>query len=180
MSGGYLLSEDISLVILCYNSRDYVGPCLESVARSTCVPSDIVIVDNASADNSMREATDTAARLGIRVTPVALADNRGCAGGNNAGWHASRNPLVVFLNPDTTVQPGFFTAITQPLRCDARIGIVGAKIYYPDSRRLQHAGGYIRPNAMTRHYGVWQEDTGQFDLPRETDYVTGAGFAARR
>jgi GT2 family glycosyltransferase len=63
---------------------------------------------------------------------------------------------------------------------DETIGVTGAKIYYPGTRTLQHAGGIVHPNGMTNHYGAGEEDSGQHDTPRECTYVTGAGFAVRR
>lgn len=170
----------VSLVILLYNSAEFVGACLESVAASDYQPLEVVVVDNASHDGSLQIARETAQKIGLKIEPVGLDPNRGCAGGNNAGWRASHGEIVVFLNPDTRVTPSFIHELIAPLTSDGSIGITGAKIFYPDSRILQHAGGILYPNAMSDHYGVGQEDRGQFDTPKDVDYVTGAGFAIRR
>ncbi|MCX7718575.1 MAG: glycosyltransferase family 2 protein [Candidatus Sumerlaeaceae bacterium] len=169
-----------SVVVLTYNSAPFIGPCLGSLAQLTGGPTEIIVVDNDSVDGSPDAARKAAqaARLDIRL--IELRPNRGCAGGNNAGWRAARGEFIVFLNPDTEVTPTFVDALIAPMRSDASIGITGAKIYYPGTRTLQHAGGIIHPNAMTNHYGAGEEDTGQYDTPRDCAYVTGAGFAVRR
>jgi len=170
----------VSVVILSYKSADYIGPCLRSIATTVYPNLEVVVADNASADGSVEAARAAAQELGMEINLLALTDNRGCAGGNNAGWRASRGEIIVFLNPDTTVTPSFVREVTAPLIADPSIAITGAKIYWPDTRRLQHAGGILYPNAMSDHHGAGQEDTGQFDVQREVDYVTGAGFAIRR
>lgn len=111
---------------------------------------------------------------------LSLKTNLGCAGGNNAGWRNSSGQIVVFLNPDTEVTPQCIEQLVLPLIGDTTIGITGAKMYYPNSRTLQHAGGIIHPNGMTGHFGIGEEDLGQCDTPRDVDYVTGAGFAITR
>ncbi len=169
-----------SIVILSYNSASYLGPCLHSVARLAPPPAEIIVVDNASQDDSVKVAQVVAAELGLEICMIPLAGNLGCAGGNNVGWRATRGDIVIFLNPDTEVSLSFVGEVAAAFATDERIGIVGAKIFYPNSNRLQHAGAIIHPNGQTNHFGAGETDNGQFDEPRECDYVTGAGFAVRR
>ena len=170
----------VSVIILTYGSEKHIAPCLRGVAASTWQPLEVVVADNASADASIAIAQKTADDVGILIKVVPLQVNLGCAGGNNAGWWASRGEVLVFLNPDTEITPSFIEELVRPLLDDRSIGITGAKMYYPNSCILQHAGGIIYPNGMTGHHGIGREDTGDFDTPREVDYVTGAGFAMRR
>lgn len=170
----------VSIVILCYHSERFIGPCLRSMSSLEYRPIEIIVADNASGDSSLRVAGETAHETGLEISLLALEANRGCAGGNNAGWRASHGEIVIFLNPDTEVTPTFVTELAASLLANPNAGIAGAKIYYPGTRMLQHAGGIIYPNAMTDHFGAKQEDRGEFDELREVSYVTGAGFAVRR
>jgi GT2 family glycosyltransferase len=170
----------VSIVILSYNSRGFIGPCLRSVAALEWAPIEVVIPDNASSDDSPRIAREAAEAERMDVSVIPLPENLGCAGGNNAGWRATRGRFVVFLNPDTEVTPAFVTELVRPMLADPAIAVTGAKIFYPGGRTLQHAGAFMYPNGMTDHYGAGCEDTGEFDTPRDVDYVTGAGFAIRR
>lgn len=174
------LRPHISVVVLAYNSAEFLRPCLESLALATGGRHQIVIVDNASRDATLTVAKAAIADLPIDALLVPLSGNRGCAGGNNAGWRAASGDFIVFLNPDTEIEPACIEQLIEPMLHDSRIGITGAKIYYPESRRLQHAGGILHPNGMSNHYGAGEEDTGQHDTMRDCAYVTGAGFAVRR
>ncbi len=141
---------------------------------------EIVVVDNASDDNSAEAARAAAAEFGLEIKLLPLASNAGCAGGNNIGWRESRGEIVMFLNPDAEVRPDCIGELVRPLIEDSSVGATGAKIYWPGGVTIQHAGGRLYPNAMTDHWGKGEEDRGQYDIPRDVDYVTGAAFAVRR
>jgi GT2 family glycosyltransferase len=66
------------------------------------------------------------------------------------------------------------------LLADPTIGALGAKIYDPGWKTIQHAGGVLRDNALTDHVGRGEEDRGQHDETRDCPYVTGAALALRR
>jgi GT2 family glycosyltransferase len=169
-----------ALVVLLYQSADYIRPCLASIAKLDHRPDELVIVDNASTDGSAKIARAALADLGLNAKVIELQRNLGCCGGNNVGWRESCAEIVVFLNPDTEVSPTFLSEILRPFTTRPDVGIVGCKIYYPGTRRLQHAGGRIFANGRTEHFGAGEEDQGQYDSPRECDYVTGAAIAVRR
>lgn len=166
----------VSIVILAYNSAGFIPACLASLDRQDYAPCELLLIDNASTDGS----ADVARAAAPHARVLALPKNLGCAGGNNAGWQATRGSFVVFMNPDTEAAPGFITGLIEPMLRDPGIGITGAKIYYPGTRKLQHAGAVTLPNGMTRHIGNSEIDEGQYDQERDVDYVTGAGFAVRR
>lgn len=175
-----------SIIVLCWKSQDYILPCLQSLAAmDEAQEVEVIVLDNASEDEGAQRARDFGTQhpgvfWNYRVE--VLTTNRGCCGGNNAGAQLAhpQSPCLIFLNPDTEVTSGFARALKAPLDEDPSIGITGAKIYYPGTRTLQHAGGYLHPNAMSGHYGAHEEDQGQHDTLKECGYVTGAGFAIRR
>lgn len=170
----------VSIVILAYGNRDFVDACLDAVARQTWHNYEILFVDNASSDDSADVARAAMQRLNLPGEVIALPKNLGCAGGNNVGWQRARGEIVLFLNPDTEMEPDCVTELARPLLRDQSIGMTGAKMYFPGGRIIQHAGGIVHPNGMTNHYGAGEEDHGQHDEVREVAYVTGAGLAMRR
>lgn len=170
----------VSVVVLSYRSADFLPSCLRALGASDYSRMEVLVVDNASPDHSAEVARQTAEELELGVKLLPLARNLGCAGGNNVGWRESRGEFVIFLNPDAEVRPDTIRELVRPMMEDPTIGVTGAKIYWPGTRRIQHAGGRIYPNAMTDHWGKGEEDHGQHDVPRDVDYVTGAGFAVRR
>jgi len=170
----------VSVVVLAFNSAGHLGPCLSSLGATMYAPFEVFVVDNGSADESARLAAELTRQLNLRGEVVRLGENLGCAGGNNAGWRNARGEIIVFLNPDTEVRHDTITELVRPLLTDRQIGITGAKMYFPGTNIIQHAGGILHPNGMTDHLGARMEDQGQFDELREVPYVTGAGMAMRR
>jgi GT2 family glycosyltransferase len=165
----------VSIVVLTHCSDRVIGACLNSLVP-LAGRAELIVVDNASPD-------ETRALVAHHVPPVHLianSTNRGCAGGNNVGWKASGGDVVIFVNPDIVVTPGWLQALLQPFESDPHLGIVGSKLLYPGSRTIQHAGGILYPNGMVDHIGNGEEDVGQWDDVTDVDYVTGAVIAVRR
>ncbi len=88
----------VSVIIVTCNSAEYLRACLESL-RST--GAEIIVVDNASTDNS----AEVAQRHGARV--IRNGENRGFAGAANQGARAAAGNCLLFLNPDTVLLGGF-------------------------------------------------------------------------
>jgi GT2 family glycosyltransferase len=166
----------VSVVILTYNSADFILLCLEALELQTYENREIIVVDNASRDGTLRLVEESP------YTPkiVRSETNLGCAGGNNLGWHAAKGDIIVFLNPDTVPTKNWLENLIAPFLSRSDVVITGSKLYYPNSHRIQHAGGILYPNAMCDHFGNGELDHGQYDELREVDYVTGAAIAVRR
>lgn len=88
----------VAIVIVTYQSGDVIGDCLDSLSGLPDV--EIVVVDNASSD----QTRDQAASRGIRL--LANPDNAGFAAAVNQGVRATTAPLILILNPDTRLQTG--------------------------------------------------------------------------
>ncbi len=100
---------DLSVIILNYNSRDYLKKCLESISKSNIgnYKYEIIIVDNNSSDDSI-ESAKTVKSSNFHF--LELKDNRGFAHGNNQGLLKidPKTRFVLFLNPDTIVEKDTF------------------------------------------------------------------------
>lgn len=91
----------ISVVVTCYNCRDYVGDAIRSVARQTLSSFECVIVDDASTDDSVamiRRVLDELADPRFKL--VRLEKNVGQTGATRRGLAATRAPFVCFLDSD--------------------------------------------------------------------------------
>jgi len=177
----------IDIVTLSYKHAAWIEPCLTSLVASG-YPADrltLILVDNASGDGS--EAAYHAVREKLRsehpllpIHVVQTGKNLGFSGGNNLGWKMGTAPYVLFLNLDTTAQPGCLNAMVEALEACPTAGIAGAKLYFPGTKKLQHAGGMIYLNGMTDHVDNSREDEGQVNETREVAFVTGACLMIRR
>ncbi len=169
----------VSVVVVLYNSADYVEACMESISSSSYEDVELVLVDNGSKDSSALIARRAAEKRGLGCTISALGRNSGFARANNRGFNLTSGEIVLLLNPDTELYEDTVAELVGAFE-DPLVGIAGCKVYYPDRETLQHAGGYVRDNGLTMHYGVGEKDTGAHDRPRDVAYVTGAALAVRR
>ena len=87
---------DLSIVVLNWNVRDLLERCLASL-RSDCYALEIIVVDNASRDDSVAMVHAKYPQVMV----IANAENRGFTGGNNQGIEVSHGRYVMVLNPDT-------------------------------------------------------------------------------
>jgi GT2 family glycosyltransferase len=143
---------DVSVVIVTWNGRQHLDACLEAVAAQQGVAVETILVDNASSDGTVAYVRER--YPWVRV--VALPENRGFAGGNNAGVAAARAPLVAFLNNDTVAEPGWLQALVAGL--DERTGFALATsriVYMHDPHIIDSAGdGFLRSGgAFKRLHG---------------------------
>jgi glycosyltransferase involved in cell wall biosynthesis len=98
----------VSVVVTCYNCRNYVGDAIRSVARQTLRGFDCVIVDDASTDDGAEVIRRTLDELADpRFTLVRLDTNLGQTGASRAGLARTNAPFVCFLDADDVWQDNF-------------------------------------------------------------------------
>jgi GT2 family glycosyltransferase len=122
------------------------------------VPYEVIVVDNASSDETPRGLA-TLQREWPELRVERLSINTGFSPACNRGAEVARGKLLVFLNNDTEVQPGWLPPLLAELEKPG-VGIVGPKLLYPCGTRINH-GGYVFGNGI--FYGIYQERAA--DLP---------------
>jgi GT2 family glycosyltransferase len=170
-------------IVVAHDGGHKLIGCLRALLDSGYVALQVLVVDNASTDGSWEGIEG----LGdARVTLLRLPDNRGFAGGVNAGMAALQerfapapDDVVVLVNQDCFVMPGAVGALVTRVLGDRSVGIVGARLLAWDGRTLEHAGGIIHPNGLTDHVGRGAPDSLLFGSPMDVEYVSGALFALR-
>ena len=91
----------ISVVVTCYNCRDYIGDAIHSVARQTLHDFECVVVDDASTDDSAAVVQQTLDDLADpRFSLLRLEKNVGQTGATRRGLAATRATFVCFLDSD--------------------------------------------------------------------------------
>lgn len=86
---------DVSVIVPCFNASEYLRATLESVARQSRSPREIIVVDDGSTDGS----AEIAASFGDQVQVIQQA-NRGAASARNAGVDAASSSFILFLDAD--------------------------------------------------------------------------------
>jgi GT2 family glycosyltransferase len=98
----------------------------------------------------------------------------------NLGIQQAQGRYIMLLNNDTKVTNGWLDALLEPFSHDPTIGLVGAKLIYPNGK-LQEAGGVIWKDGTGWNYGHGDEaDKPEYSYVREVDYCSGAAVLVRK
>jgi N-acetylglucosaminyl-diphospho-decaprenol L-rhamnosyltransferase len=144
------MTLSIDVVIPIYGGRTLTERCLDTLAEQTRTHTTIV-VDNASPDDSV--AALRASSPHVRV--LELGTNRGYASACNAGIAAGTGEIVVLLNNDVLLDPGFLERLIAPLEADATIGSATPVLLRPGRSAIDNAGLAADPTlaGFPRHQG---------------------------
>ena len=136
----------ISILIVSFNTAPELVACLDSLARcAAAIPHEIIVVDNGSTDGS-GEAVRT------RFPAVQLVlnqENLGFSKANNQALPLARGEYVLFLNPDSEMQPGTLERMLAELAGFPERAAVGPRVRKPQE--------FISPNCARRLPTVWTE-----------------------
>jgi GT2 family glycosyltransferase len=115
------------------------------------------------------------------VKVVALPENRGFTGGNNAGIRATRGEFIILLNNDTEVDPHWLEEILAAFERYPTAGLVASKMRLFDRRDTFHtAGDVYRLDGIPGNRGVWEIDRGQYDREEYVFSACGGSAAYRK
>lgn len=221
----------VSIIILNWNGWKDTIECLESLYQINYQNYDVIVVDNASKDESLEKIkeyvrgeikveskffTYSPENKPIRVIEytnenlefedgvpeeyLTLPSNRklvlirndinyGFAEGNNIGVRYALKLLnsdyVLFLNNDTIVDKQFVNEMVETAEKDEKIGIVGSKIYYYNTKKgkdiIWFAGGNVNKwSGNTFHEGKNKVDSDIYNYIKECDYITGCSLLIKR
>jgi GT2 family glycosyltransferase len=161
----------ISIVIPTWNGAQHLAVCFNALRRQTLPAYEIILVDNASTDNT-RELVE---RDYPEVRYIQLPENRLFSGACNVGMRSARGEFIALLNNDTEADENWLANVAHTFRSHPDAGFVASKLRLFDQRdRLHSAGDFYSLRGVPGNRGVWQTDKGQFD----DDYVFGACGAA--
>jgi GT2 family glycosyltransferase len=143
---------DVSIVVATWNGRQYLDACLRAAEAQRGVRAEIVLVDNGSTDGTV----DFVKTAFPQVRIVALPENLGCAGGNNAGAREAHGVFLAFLNNDTVAEPDWLHTLLDGV--DETTGSVlttSRIVYMHDPQVIDSAGdGLFRAGAAFKwHHG---------------------------
>jgi len=115
----------VSVIVVTYNNLDLTKQCLMSLDKYTDYSNmEIIVVDNASSDDSPAFLRDWAKEGANRIL-ILNSDNKGFAAGNNQGLVAATGDYLVLLNNDTHVTPGWVASMVKHMQRNETIGLLG-------------------------------------------------------
>ena len=182
------MPDTVAVIIVTYNSREEIGPCLASVVGHTApFPAGVTVVDNQSSDGTaafVRQAFPS-------VQVIEAGGNLGFARANNIGIRATTSDYVLLLNPDTVAPAAAIPTLLRALASDPDVAIAGPRLMNERNFPELSYGpeltpwGELREMILRRLYGrrvrsVVRRIDRATRVGGERFWVSGACMAARR
>ena len=126
----------ISVVIPSKDHSDILNACLDSLKKQGNI--EIIVVDNGSKDEEKQKYEELKIKFGFNYiyNPMEFNFSKMC----NLGAKAATGEYVLFLNDDIEAMDDVWLDAMLSQAMKKHVGAVGAKLYYPDSNTIQHAG----------------------------------------
>ncbi len=166
----------ISAVILNWNGKGYLSPCLQSVKGQTYPNLEIILVDNGSTDASVEDVKGLFPDLRLFINPK----NMGYGAGNNRGMEEARGAYILVLNSDTEMEKGCVEALWNCIERDQKIGVTTPKILLYDQRDTVDAAGLtIYPDGLSIGRGRLEPQE-KYALKEEVFFGSGCASLFRK
>jgi O-antigen biosynthesis protein len=166
----------VSVVLVTFGGWGLTRRALEALVEHTTVPFEVIVVDNPTPE-------DVAARLREEVVGAEVLENdrnEGFGPAANRGAERGRGELVLFLNTDTLVGPGWLEPLVDTLGSDPPAG-AAVPMFLNEDRTVQEAGGLLFEDASTLMYGFGEPRTDPaYRFRRSVDYGSAACLLLRR
>jgi GT2 family glycosyltransferase len=162
----------VSVVLVTYNSGEWIDACLASLRRQTHDALDVVVVDN----GSPVDPVDAVRRAHPEARYVRQPAGRSFASALNAGAAVATGSALLFLNPDVELEPDAIAQMVARLSTRPRVGAVAAKLrFHWAPAFLNGLGNRVEARSWGSDNAIGHLDLGQFD---DRLLVPSACFAA--
>lgn len=177
-AGDPKLSEQagLSVIVVTHDSSVQIARSIPAIAAELRTGDELIVIDNASVDGTAAQVRE----LAPEATVLEWGENLGFGAACNAGAVAAGSELLLFLNPDAVVVPGFRDAIELPLTegrgWDAWQGLVTAE----GGSTVNTWGGVVHFTGVAWAGGAGRPRSEASSEPREVAFASGACLAVRR
>lgn len=128
---------DVTIIIPNYNGKHFMQPCLDSLMLQTFKDFKIIVVDNASTDDSLSYLEDCYPDIEV----ISLKENYGFSKAVNIGIRHSDTPYVILLNNDTIVDSNYVEEMVNAIRKSQKIFSVSSKMIQMYHREIIDSAG---------------------------------------
>jgi GT2 family glycosyltransferase len=173
----FILFMKIDIVIATYNARESLKRCLNSILRYTDPSAyELIIVDDHSTDGTGTYLRQFQKKFRGKLNIIFNRSNLGTSRTANIALRNTTGEYIVLLDDDTEVTAGWLEGLYSQIKNRANVGLVGAKIVYPDGKI--HSAGFW-PSSLTS-IGKSELDQGQRDYVRECEVLARTCWMLRR
>lgn len=178
-------TSPISIIIVTYNSSDYIKRCLTVLLKSISEIDQVIVVDNNSSDGTLIILSEFDKKIELIINDK----NSGYAGGNNLGIEYAKNDYVLFVNPDVEVTEGFLeellsciddqnVAAVQPLvlisGSEKTINLTGKSLHFTGLEWCTNCLLNYKPDDLSKSY--IDAVSGSCFLIKKDLYISSGGF----
>src|SRR5881396_2161772 len=162
-------NPEISIVLVLFNRAELTLQCLRSIAEHGFERLEVVIIDNASTDE-----TGKLLDLVYGATIIRNTENHHFVLAVNQAAREARGEFLLLLNNDAQLLPGALRSALKTIRPDSRIGAVGGRLVMLDWS-LQEAGSIVWRDGSCLGYGRGDDPFApMYMFRRDVDYCSAA------
>ena len=168
----------VCVIIVNWNGAEFIERCLTALMSQTFQPHEVILLDNASSDNSLEIV-----RRFPSVNIIALNENTGFARGNNLVIKAAstESEWIALLNPDAFAEPGWLEALLAAEQRNPTFDVFGSKLLNAaDTTMLDGAGDAYHISGLVWRMGHGMPDTAADTIEREVFSPCAAAALYRR
>lgn len=181
---------DLSIVIVTWNSREYIESCLNSIFKNLSeLKAKVLVVDNGSSDGTVEIIRERF----LKVKIISNRENRGFAKATNQGLKVVKGRYALLLNPDTVVRENALQKMIKFMDSHSGVGALGPKLLNPDGTVqpscrefptfqtfLWEFTGFSKMFPNHKSFGRWRMGYFDHQSPKEVDQLMGACIVVRR
>lgn len=164
----------LSIILIFFNQAELSLTCLQSIKKHTDIPFELIIIDNASQDDTHQILQKIEGAVIVKNSEN-LHFNKAC----NQAIPFLRGTYTLFLNNDAELFEGSIKNAYEILHTESSCGAIGGKIIHPNGK-LQEAGSIIRNDGSCLGYGRGQSPNfSEYNFMRNVDYCSAAFLMTR-
>lgn len=150
----------VSIIIINWNGKKHLEKCLPSIKKQRYKNIELIIVDNASVDDSVFYVKKVFPKAKIIINPT----NLGFSEANNIGYKKANGDYILFLNNDTDVTKDFLIELISNIEKDEKIGGAQSKILFMEKKdTLDSVGAFLTTSGYLYHYGAIKKDSKKYN-----------------
>lgn len=168
------MNSTISVNIVTYNSGEDIVECLQAIQAQTYPIAQIIVVDNASTDTTVKQIQSLTGVLGDQLVLVCNNANTGFAPAHNQAISLSSADYMLVLNPDVTLHPDYIMYLIEAMESDLEIGSATGKLLLRSDPSKVDSTGLIMNNQCRAFDRAAGELASQWNESGEVFGVSGA------
>jgi GT2 family glycosyltransferase len=143
----------LSIIIANLNGKDVLFLCLDSIFNQEFKDFEVILVDNASTDDSVKMIRDFFPSVKI----IQLEKNHGYAEANNIGYEHSAGEYILLLNNDAILGKNTLSGLIHEFGEVDHAGVIQSKIILTENRGLDECGSFLTKTGFLLYNGLYED-----------------------